>query len=454
MALKTIIVGGGISGLSLAFSLSRKSPEMEITVLEAEQRPGGKIWTERVKGFLCEAGVNGFLDNKPSTLELSSLIGLSPIRSNDAARKRAICLRGGLKVIPESPVAFLKSDFLTLAGRLRMIAELLIPKADLEDESMESFAVRRVGREFFEKLLDPMASGVYAGDPSTMSIRSCFGKVYELERQYGGLIRGFMAIGKQAKKSGKKTEAGPGGTLMSFHDGMHSLIETLRILLGDRLVSAKKVKGVDRVNGTYTVECDDGTRLEGDSVVLASPAHASAEILKDLDGEMSHLLSEIPYPPVSVIALGYRREKIPGDTNLFGFLVPGMEKRRILGTLFDSSIYPNRAPEGHVLLRTIVGGARSPEIALLDDDKLIDTVRSELAEILGINADPELVWTYRWEKAIPQYLVGHHARLDRLDECLAKHRRLHLHGNAYRGVAVNDCIAQSFALSEKIAGLR
>jgi oxygen-dependent protoporphyrinogen oxidase len=173
-------------------------------------------------------------------------------------------------------------------------------------------------------------------------------------------------------------------------------------------------------------------------------------MLKDLDGEMSRLLSEIPYPPVAVIALGYRREAIPGDTNLFGFLVPGREKRKILGTLFDSSIYPNRAPEGHVLLRTIVGGARSPETALLDDDKLVATVRSELAGILGIKAEPELFWTYRWEKAIPQYLVGHHARVQSLDERLAKHRGLYLHGNAYRGVAVNDCIAQSFALSEKI----
>lgn len=452
--MKTIIIGGGISGLSLALALKDKSPAMEIVVLEAEERPGGKIWTDRVQGFLCEAGVNGFLDNKPSTLQLSSQIKLTPMRSNDAARKRAICLNGGLKIIPESPVAFLTSDFLSLGGRLRMLAEFFIPKADVEDESMESFAVRRVGKEFFEKLLDPMASGVYAGDPAKMSIRSCFAKVYELEREYGGLIRGFMALGKEAKRTGKKTEAGPGGTLMSYRDGMYSLVEALRGVLGDRIETGKRARGIDMSGGRYSVECEDGSRYECDCAVLACPAHDSARLLQGIDSEISRLLADIPYPPVSVVALGYRKEKLPCDTNLFGFLVPGREKRKILGTLFDSSVYPNRAPEGHVLLRTIVGGARAPEIALLGDDRLIDTVRSELSEILGIKADPELVWTYRWEKAIPQYVVGHHRRLEMLDERLSKHPALFLHGNAYRGVAVNDCIAQSFSLSDKIAALR
>jgi oxygen-dependent protoporphyrinogen oxidase len=353
-------------------------------------------------------------------------------------------------MIPESPVAFFKSNFLSLTGRLRMLAEFLIPRSDIEDESMESFAVRRVGREFFEKLLDPMASGVYAGDPAKMSIRSCFNKVYELEKQYGGLIRGFMAVGKESKKAGKKVQAGPGGTLMSFRDGMFTLVETLRRLLGQRVETGKGVIGVERTGDRFSTHCADGTRYESDCVVLACPAHNTAEILRDVDKALSQLLSEIPYPPVSVVALGYKRNKIPGDTNLFGFLIPGKENRRILGTLYDSSIYPNRAPEGHVLLRAIVGGARAPQIALLDDDKMVSTVRAELSDILGIKAEPDLIWTYRWEKAIPQYLVGHHERLKKFDAAIARHKGLHLHGNAYRGVAVNDCIANSVSLAEQI----
>jgi oxygen-dependent protoporphyrinogen oxidase len=448
--MRVIIAGAGISGLSLAYALLERQPDLDVMVLEAEARPGGKIWTEKVKGFICEAGVNGFLDNKPSTLELASKIKLPPIRSNDAARKRAIYFGGGLRMIPESPPAFFKSNFLSISGRLRMIGELFVPKADVEDESMESFAVRRVGREFFEKLLDPMASGVYAGDPAKMSIRSCFAKVYELEKNYGGLIRGFMAVAKEAKKTGKKTEAGPGGTLMSFQDGMFSLVGSLRQVLGDRLQTAKTVRGVGRKGEVLEVHCADGTRYESDAVVLSTPAHDAAGIVRDLDRDLSSLLAEVPYPPVSVVALGFRREKIPGDTNLFGFLVPGKERRKILGTLFDSSIYPNRAPEGYVLLRAIVGGARAPEIALLEEEKLVGVVLSELSEILGIRSEPDMVWTYRWEKAIPQYLVGHHERLRRIDEALSRHQGLHLHSNAYRGVAVNDCIGNSFRLAETI----
>lgn len=451
MALNVIIAGGGISGLSLACALMRKNPAMGITVLEAEGRPGGKIWTERVHGFLCEAGVNGFLDNKPATLELSSMLGISPIKSNDSARKRAIFLPGGLRMIPASPGAFLLSDFLSLKGRLRMVGEYFVPKKIYEDESMEDFALRRVGREFFEKLLDPMASGVYAGNPSEMSIRSCFNKVYELERTYGGLIKGFMALGRQARKSGKKMEAGPGGTLMSFSDGMFSLVDVLRHHLGDRIRTGTPVATVEKTSRGYRVICRDGSSYEGDVVVVATPAHNTATILGEIDKGICGMLATIPYPPVAVVALGYRRDKIPGDTSLFGYLVPKKAGRKILGTLFDSSIYPNRAPEGQVLLRTIVGGARAPEIALLDDDRLVETVRSELSDILGIRADPEMAWTYRWEKAIPQYLVGHHEKLTMLDDTLRRHPGLYLHGNAYRGVAVNDCIGNSFSLADRIA---
>ncbi len=452
--MKIVIVGAGISGLSLAYSLLERDPELDVTVLEAENHPGGKILTAKVKGFVCEAGVNGFLDNKPSTLELASRIKLTPIKSNDSARKRAIYTEGKLRMIPESPAAFFKSNFLSLRGRLRMVGELFVPKAENEDESMESFAIRRVGREFFDKLLDPMASGVYAGDPSKMSIRSCFAKVFELEKTYGGLIRGFMAVGKQARKAGKKVEAGPGGTLMSFRDGMYSLVGTLRQLMGDRVRTGKEVKAVDRKGSGFVVYCCDGSSYDADCAVLASPAHDTAAMVKDLDISVSKVLETIPYPPVSVVALGFKKDKITTDTNLFGFLIPGKERRKILGTLFDSSIYPNRAPEGHVLLRTIVGGARSPEIALLEEEKLVNTVREELSNILGIKAEPEMVWTYRWEKAIPQYLVGHHEKLRVLDEAVSRHKGLYLHGNAYRGVAVNDCIGNSFLLADKMTSDR
>jgi oxygen-dependent protoporphyrinogen oxidase len=231
---------------------------------------------------------------------------------------------------------------------------------------------------------------------------------------------------------------------------MLSLIESLRARLGKRVITGKEVKGIDRKNGSFTVHCGDGSEYESDCVVLASPAHSTAGIIREFDRDISSLLRDIPYPPISVVALGYEKAKIFANTNFFGFLMPFKEHRKILGTLFDSSIFPNRAPEGKFLLRSIVGGARAPELALLDDEKLIGAVISELAATAGIKADPEFVRIFRWERAIPQYHVGHYKRIERLDDMLKKHKRLYLHSNAYRGVAVNDCIANSNELAERI----
>ncbi|MCE5312541.1 MAG: protoporphyrinogen oxidase [Nitrospiraceae bacterium] len=448
--MRIIIAGAGVSGLSLAYALLQKDPKLDVTVFEGEKKAGGKIRTEKVDGYLCEAGVNGFLDNKPSTLDLAARLGLAPLKSNDSSRKRYICLDGQLRRIPESPVSFFMSDFLSLYGRLRMMAEIFVPKKVYEDESLADFAVRRVGREFLEKLLDPMASGIYAGDPQKMSIRSCFGKVYELEQKYGGLIRGFMALGREKKKSGKKIEAGPGGTLMSFAGGMGSLVDALCSSLGSRVRTGCAVKAVERKGDIYSLQAEDGSWHEADCVVFASPAHSTTEIVRDMDKGIASILSEIPYPPLSVAAFGYKKERLKIDTDLFGFLVPGRENRKVLGTLYDSSIFPGRAPEGYVMLRSMVGGARHPELGMLDADKLVSTVRAELKDVAKVDPEPDFVWTYRWEKAIPQYLVGHHEKLKMLDELSAKHKNFYLAGNSYKGVSVNDSIANSLELADRI----
>ncbi|MCX8026807.1 MAG: protoporphyrinogen oxidase [Thermodesulfovibrionales bacterium] len=445
------IIGGGISGLSLAFFLSQADRTIEINVYESQDRIGGKIWTDRRDGFVCEAGVNGFLDNKPATLELSKQIGINPVRSNDNSRRRFIYLNGKLREIPDKPLTFLFSDFLSLSGRLNMVMEFMRPPRSKDDESMQDFALRRVGREFFEKLLDPLASGIYAGDPSKLSIRSCFTKVYDLERNYGGLIKGFIALAKEKKKAGKKVEAGPGGILHSFENGMYSMIESLRDVLGDRIKVSTKVVAIHRKSDRYIVYFEDGRQTESDVVVLTTPAYETSKILSDLDKELSSLVSRIPYPPLTVVALGYKNSDIKNvDLNGFGFLVPAMQKRRILGTLFDTSIFSKRAPEGYSLLRTMIGGARYPHLAMLDDDKIVNMTIEELSDILGIEADPHLVRIYRWEQAIPQYNVGHYKILEDIEMALSRHKGLYLSGNAFKGVAVNDCIANSLLLSQTI----
>lgn len=451
---RIIIIGGGISGLSLAYLLQREKPSLDLILLEAEERLGGKIWTDRSEGFLCESGVNGFLNNKPKTLELSAELSVTPLKSNDAARKRFILSNGQLHPLPESPSAFFKSDLLSVWGRLRIIYEMVAPRGNKDDESLADFGKRRLGREAFEKLIDPMASGIYAGDPGALSLKSCFPRIHQLEMEHGSLIRALIKLQMKAKKEGKTGPGpGPGGVLTSFSGGMGTLILALKDSLGSRVRPCSRVTSLEKTGGHYTVGLQDGSRIESDTVVMATPAHASSEILRDFDPVLSRSLSEIPYPPVSVVCMGYRKERIGKSLDGFGFLVPFREGRRILGTLWDSSIFPNRAPEGFVLLRTMLGGARASNLAMQDEGALIHIVSGELGKIMGIKVQPDFARVYIHEKAIPQYTIGHQGRLDTMDRLLANCKGFYLAGNAYRGISVNDCIENSYRLvGELMAG--
>ena len=446
------IIGGGISGLSLAYFLLERDPSAEIIVFESEKRTGGKIWTDKSAGFLCEGGVNGFLDNRSKTLELSKKVSLQPLKSNDVSRKRFIFSEGRLHKLPESPPSFLSSGLLSLPGRLRVMAELIIPRNIREEETLAEFARRRLGREAYEKLIDPMASGIYAGNPETLSLRACFPKVYDLEMNYGGLIKGMIKLQKSKKKSGSKDKVGPGpgGVLTSFYNGMGELADALRKILGERIRLGYRAVSLDRKGNSYSIFFSDGSSIESDVAVIASPAYSASEILRNMNKRLSNIISEIPYPSLSVVCFGYRKENIKSSLDGFGFLVPSREKRKILGTLWDSSIFPNRAPEGYVLLRRMVGGARASDLAMENDSRLYDIVKKEIADIMDIRAEPEFIRVYRHETAIPQYTVGHLERLRNIDTMLLNHKNLYLTGNAYRGIGVNDCIENSFKLAEKI----
>ncbi len=448
---RIVIVGGGISGLSLAYLLQRDRPSADIVLLEAEERSGGKIWTDSAEGFLCESGVNGFLNNKPKTLELCAELSLTPLKSSDAARKRFIFSGGRLHSLPESPPAFFRSDLLSVWGRIRIIYELFAPKGTKDDESLAEFGKRRLGKEAFEKLIDPMASGIYAGDPEVLSLRSCFPRIHQLEAEHGSLIRALIALQVKAKKEGKTGPGpGPGGVLTSFSGGMETLILALKGVLGNRVRPCSRVKSLVNESGRYAVSLEDGTVIESDVVVMATPAYASSDILREFDASLSRTLAEIPYPSVSVVCMGYRKERIGRELDGFGFLVPFREGRKILGTLWDSSIFPNRAPEGFVLLRTMIGGARASDLATKDKDALVDIVAGELKEVMGIRAQPDFARVYVHDKAIPQYTVGHSDRIESIERALAKHSGLSITGNAYRGISVNDCIENSYRLAGEL----
>lgn len=450
--MRIIIAGGGISGLSLAWLLS-KNASFDVTLLEADKRIGGKIWSRKEEGgFLCEYGVNAFLDNKPRPLELCSALGLTPLRSSDSARKRYIYSDGRLQLLPESPSSFLRSGLMSVSGKLRIMMEPFIPRGRSDDETLADFARRRLGDEAFEKFIDPMASGVFAGDPEQMSLKSSFPRIAELEERYGSLIKAMIKLQMEARKNktGEKITASPRGVLSSFGGGMEDIVRALREGLGERIRTGAKAVGLSRNKAGFTIVLSDGSRLDAECVVLATPAYETADIMRGLSQRIPSLLESIPYPPLSIVSLGYKKTRINKDLNAFGFLVPGREGRKILGTLYDSSIFPNRAPEGYALLRIMIGGARAAELALKPEGALVDIACREIAEITGIGVLPDFTKVYIHEKAIPQYTIGHYRRLNQMEELLGKFRGLYLAGNAYRGVAFNDCITNAYAKAKNI----
>jgi oxygen-dependent protoporphyrinogen oxidase len=457
------IVGAGISGLCTAHSLVRElsaaGRSVEIILFEAEKVPGGKMRTIREDGFLMEWGPNGFLTNKPHSLALVKELGAEDrlARSSDLARKRFIFSGGVLHRLPETPQAFFRSRLLSLRGRIRIVGELFAPgPPEGVDESLGDFARRRLGPEALEKLIDPMVTGIYAGDPDRMSLASCFPLIHDLERKYGGLVKGMIALQRERKKAGEKREmsAGPGGVLMSFDHGVQTLTDLLADRLSDGLHLGVKVNRVTRREGKFLLSLEDCGRqgeIDTDIAVLATPAYTAAGLLEGLDPSLRESLATIPYSPISVVALGYDKAALGDPLDGFGFLIPRGERRKILGALWDSSVFPNRAPEGKALIRAMVGGVRGPELATLPPEEMFRLVRSELSATMGVTAEPVLSRSFFHERGIPQYLVGHGKVLERIEERLAAHPGIYLNSNAYRGIALNDCVLQSRLTALRIA---
>ncbi|MBL7050461.1 MAG: protoporphyrinogen oxidase, partial [Nitrospira sp.] len=430
---KIAIAGGGISGLSLAYLLKQKNPDIDVTVFESDSRPGGKVYSEKTKdGYLCEKGPNGFLDNKPHTLELCKMLAIEPVRSNEKSKKRFILNNGILAPLPESPGSFIKSALLSPGGKLRLLLELTAVKGP-QDETVADFIIRRLGQQALDKLIDPMCSGIYAGDPYNMSILSCFPRIKELEQQYGSLIKALYKLKKERKKSsGGEVSATPSGTLTSFFNGAQTITDALAASLKNSVKLSSGIKEISRQNNMYQLHTEVDT-YDADVVVIATPGYAASQIIKNLDQSISELLGKITYPHLAVVCFGYSKEKVEHNLDGFGFLVPSVEGRKILGTLWDSSVFPNRASEGKALLRSMIGGAKFPEMADLDDDKIASTVLDELRSIMGLKNEPDMIKVYRWQKAIPQYRLGHAALIDAVDAALTKYPGLHLTGNSYRG---------------------
>ncbi len=460
-----IVIGAGISGLACAFRL--KSLGVDVLLLEISEKVGGVIQSERIGDFLIERGPNSS-QGAEELLSLVEELGINDeMVEGDPKAPAYVYFRRRLHPVPSSPAAFLGSRLLSLRGKLRILLEPFIPVRRSEtEESVFAFARRRIGREAAERMVAPFVSGIYAGDADQLSVKAAFPKLSNLEAEYGGLIRGTIAKAREARSKKKSVnavldKAAPARRrLISFKNGMLTLPQTLASRLGEDLItgctrislsaiSSQTAKGIN-----FSVAFERGgvfEKLSCKEVVIATPSGAAATLIHPISEELSELLKEIKYPPLSILSIAYDSSKIKTPLNGFGFLVAPSEGLNILGCVWNSSLFPGRAPSGKTLLTVFIGGARNPESARRGDDELLSMAHKELRDVLGISGEPQLVAVTRWERAIPQYGLGHHSRVQRIEEILKDLKGLHLAGNYLHGVSTGDCVKEALETAEKLA---
>ena len=467
-AVDVAVIGAGVSGLATAREVARLAPRASVVVIEAEKRPGGTMRSDRVKGCLCEWGPNGFLTNVPDTWDLAGELGLENrlLPADASAETRFLYVRGALRPVPMSPAAFLLSDLLSLKGRLRILLEPFMARAPAgSEDSVYSFAARRIGHEAASVLVDAMVSGIHAGNSAEVSLRAAFPRMADMEDRYGSLVTAMiakqLAAWKATKKGARPAEpaggpAGPGGRLVSFDEGMEVLIRALAGSIGNRLFVGTRVNRIDALGNGYRVSFErDGVpgTLNARQAVLATPAYVAAAMAGDDLTPLVAALNAFHYSAIAVVCMIYRRGQIAHPLDGFGFLVPHGQGPRMLGCIWTGSIFPAHVSGDRVLLRTMIGGARDPEGALMSEGRTSDLVHNELHRVLGgIEGTPDTVRIYRHPRGIPQYTLGHLNRVDALDRLLATRPGLHLAGNAYRGIGVNDCVREAGALARTIVG--
>lgn len=466
-----VVVGGGISGLATAFALQEQSAaaglSLRCTVLESESSWGGKIVTRKVSGLVTEAGPDSFLSQKPAGIELCTKLGLADqlINTNETGKK-AFVLQGGrlhelpeglLSFVPKQLGPFLRSKLLTWAGLMRMGLDVVVPRGPTEgDQSVAEFLRRRFGAQAFERVLEPLMAGIYAGDAEQMSLRASFPAFLELEQRYGGVIRGMMA-------ARMKAPAIPAGGLVrtmfvSLKNGLGELVTALTTRLAQqgaelrlgRRVDAVRVRSHQPGRWMYDLILDDGSALSAEGLVLATPAYVSADLLRPLTPMAAGLLEMIPYSSTATVSLAYPAKAVAGAVEGFGFIVPRKEGRDLIAATWTSLKWPYRAPADQVLVRCYVGGVGRERILQLDDEQLVSRVRAELSNVCGIKPEPSYVEVNRWPKAMPQYSLGHLDRLRQLDAALSRYGGLVLTGAGYRGVGIPDCIREGTAAAIRI----
>ena len=451
---QVIIVGGGIAGLSVAYELFRRG--ISFTVLEAGSRAGGVVLSEQVDGFTIDAGPDSLLVQKPEGIRLCKELGLEDRLVPTKRPRVAYIQRGGkLHALPAASVLgipttwgpFIRTPLFSWPGKLRMAMELgIVRRGNGDDESIGSFMERRFGTEAKEYLAEPLLAGIHAGDVDRLSIGALFPRFRDVERTYGSLLRGFR------KERLKQPSRDDGGVFRSLAGGLSDLVNALvRTLPPESIRLRTPVTAVSFNGSTYRV-ATAAAEISTDAVVLASPAYATARIVRSFNPSIADLCDQVPYASTATVALAFPRGAIADPLNGSGFVVPRVEGTGILAASWLSSKWPGRAPDDRVLMRTFIGGARDPQGFERDDDELVARSIAALRPLIGITGAPLFTRVYRCERASAQHEVGHLGRLARIEEALARQPGLFITGSGFRGVGIPDCVADGRATAVKVDG--
>jgi oxygen-dependent protoporphyrinogen oxidase len=441
------VVGGGISGLVCVYTLRKFGLDAEI--IEASPRPGGAIQSIRRDSFLLELGPQSF-SSAPALMDLCHELGLDNQILPAPRAPRFVLLNGALRPAPLSPQAFFASSFFSMKTKWSVLRDVFgrsVPPAT--EESVAAFVRRKLTPELLEKLVGPFVSGIYAGDPEKLSLRAAFPQLYDAESQAGSIVRGMVRRGKEVKQTDR-----PRRTVFTFRDGNETLIRTLAAKIGPALrtnVRATRIARREDASVEVHFESDGHAEIVSTkTLILATPTNVAGKLLARLDYSFESLLKSVEYAPVAVVSLGYRRSEISHSLNGFGFLIPLSAGLRVLGTVWNSSLFPGRTPDGHVLMTSFVGGVSDPTAVELSPAKLANLVHNQISPLLSASGSPAFSNVTVWPRAIPQYNLGHLDRLAAVTKLLQNYPGIYLAGNYLRGPAVGSCVEQATSVAEEV----